>query len=124
MRGREGFRYGVGKADTSGGHVAGRTHIIMDTDVLAEQASTLGRVSDSLDAAAAAAGAPLPGSAFGVLASGIVVGAANGLASNTAQLLASARELVATMQKGVQVARKSFDDVEEQAVAVMQEFES
>lgn len=124
MRSREGFRYGVGKADTSGGPVAGRTHIIMDTDVLAEQASTLGRVSDSLDAAASAAGAPLPGSAFGVLASGIVVGAANGLASNTAQLLSSARELIATMQKGVQVARESFDEVEEQAVAVMQEFES
>lgn len=104
--------------------MAGRTHIIMDTDVLAEQASTLGRVSDSLDAAAAAAGAPLPGPAFGVLASGIIVGAANGLASNTAQLLSSAQELVATMQKGVQVARESFDDVEEQAVAVMQEFES
>ena len=104
--------------------MAGRTRIIMDTDVLAEQASTLGRVSDSLDAAASAAGAPLPGSAFGVLASGIVVGAANGLASNTAQLLAGARELVATMQKGVRVARESFDEVEEQAVAVMQEFES
>ncbi|WP_150956783.1 hypothetical protein [Microbacterium testaceum] len=96
----------------------------MDTDVLAQQASTLSRAGESLDAAAAAAGAPLPGSAFGVLASGIVVGSANGLASSTAQLLSTARELVATMQKGVQVARESFDEVEEQAVAVMRDFES
>jgi hypothetical protein len=104
--------------------VAGRTHIIIDTDVLADQASRLGRASDALDAAASAAGAQLPGAAFGVLASGIVVGAANGLASTTAQLLSSAQELIATMQKGVQVARDSFDDVEEQAIAAMQEFES
>ena len=124
MRGREGIRYGVGEADTSGGPVAGRTHIIMDTDVLADQASTLGRAADSLDAAASASGGALPSSAFGVLASGVVVGAANGLANNTAQLLKQARELVTTMQKGVQAAHESFDDVEEQAVAVMRDFES
>ncbi|MFJ4038922.1 hypothetical protein ACIPVB_12675 [Microbacterium sp. NPDC090007] len=104
--------------------MAGRTHIIIDTDVLAEQASTLGRVSDSLDAAASAAAAPLPSTAFGLLASGIVIGAANGLANTTAQLLSNAHELIVTMQKGVQVARESFEDVEEQAVAVMREFES
>lgn len=103
--------------------MAGRTHIIIDTDVLADQAATLGRVGESLDAAASAAGAPLPGTAFGVLASGVVVGAANGLATTTAHLLSSAREFVATMQKGVQVARESFDEVEEQAAAVMRELE-
>lgn len=104
--------------------MAGRTHIVVDTDVLSAQSATLARSSASLERAAAAAGGPLPPSAFGLLASGLLIPAVDALAHQASLLLSGAQRVTAAMQHGVDAARTSFDQVETEAAAVMREYES
>lgn len=104
--------------------MAGRTHIVVDTDVLNAQSTTLARSSGSLERAAAAASGSLPQSAFGLLASGLLVPAVDALADQASRLLSGAQRVTAAMQQGVDAARTSFDQVETEAAAVMREYES
>lgn len=91
-------------------------HIELDGGVLRAQITTIRDISASYETAAQSVAAPLPGEAFGALAAGVLVPAANALAGRSRELLAAAHELGDRMATGVEDSLKGFSTVEQTAV--------
>lgn len=91
-------------------------HIEIDGEVLRSQITTIREISSSYGTAAQSVAAPLPGEAFGILAAGVLVPAANALAGRSRELLATAHDLSERMATGVEDSLKGFTTVEQTAV--------
>jgi hypothetical protein len=91
-------------------------HIEIDGGVLRAQITTIRDISSSYRTAVQSVASPLPAEAFGALAAGVLVPAANALAGRSRELLAAAHDLSERMATGVEDSLQGFTTVEQSAV--------
>lgn len=99
-----------------------RGTIILNADVLRSQGKSLAAHASDLSSAASQAQVNMPASAFGYL-NAYLPGPCNALASRSADLLNAANDLLDAMGKGVDGVLKSFENIEAEAVAILDGYE-
>lgn len=99
-----------------------RGTIILNADVLRGQGRSLAAHASDLSAAATQAQVSMPASAFGYL-NAFLPAPCNALAGRSASLLQAASELLDAMGTGVDGVLKSFENIEAEAVAILDGYE-